>query len=135
MEVVVLGRRLLAIVASMALLGSSLLPPAHRHVASSLAAHQVAAPVHQHLTPHHAADHDRTSLHDEDDDDDHVVQLVELPSLGAGASRHRPQLDIITFESSLVSSDETRVSVSLETATASPPEPPIPSHSLRAPPA
>lgn len=127
-----LYRRGLAVLAALAWIGSSLLPPAHRHVGVSDADHE-ASGIHQHLALHHPSHDDQPEIVDHDDDD-HVVQLFDQPSsVGRGGWPQAPRT-MVAFEPAAVSADRTWSSVRAGVVTPSPPEPPFPPPSLRAPP-
>ena len=118
----------------MALLGSSLLPPSHRHLGSFAPEHSAAMGIHQHLAPHNLSHRVPIDILD-DDDDDAVVQLFEQPSLPGDVAWQPPQLALLRFQPLIVSADPSSSPALVEAVTWPPPEPPIPPPALRAPPA
>ncbi len=134
-----IGRRSLAVMASLVLLVGSFVPAAHVHFAVSPAGWQEPVRVHQHLEPHRvAAGHHHAHLPDSglwnDDDHDGVVLTIDHRSLVPDSAGHHAQPDTASSAIAFVPPLDHAARVQTSPATISPPEPVQQPASLRAPP-
>ena len=127
-----LGRRSLAVMASLLVLATPSLPSLHIHFHSSSFEGLTSVVVHQHVTPHRVTAHQHASL--SDDDDDGTVQTLGQHWLARHSGCRLAALEIVSFET-WRGPDVDRGARVWTFATTSPPSDPLPrTDSLRAPP-
>jgi hypothetical protein len=127
-----LGRRSFAVIVSLLLSASPLLPSAHVHFADSPAGSLKPVVVHQHAEPHRVAAHHQVSL--SEDDDDGTVQTIGQEWLVPDAGCRHSDLQIASFQPLLAPPLEHGARVQTSSGTTSPQESPPRTDSLRAPP-
>jgi hypothetical protein len=142
---VLIGRRGVAILASLALVIGCVVPPAHVHLTLAPSGGLEPVGAHQHIQPHrlaladhaalHAADDHHTNAFD-DDDDGLLTQSLEQQSALQDSSEHLPILVAPSLALFAVPSALARPRPFPPAAAAAlPADPPLSPHGLRAPPA
>jgi hypothetical protein len=128
-----IGRRSVAVIASLALLAGSLLPPAHIHFASSPTGQLIPVAAHQHLAPHRTTiQHDAASLWDHDDEG--VVRTIDQQWLVPARASHSLNSAVALRETAPVPPVNSGAEFRAVAPTISPPDPLPTSDSLRGPP-